>query len=463
MNIAIFFAGRINSPNFEEGLKKIIRIKDKYNPIFFISINKDIENEDVNREFKKQLNINEERFQSLSIKAPEKIFTFPKRKESNYFNVYSQHFHNKECIKLIERYEETHQIKFDIVIKYRTDFKTDELINLTTPIKENICYIPSGEDHLGINDRICYGTKNSLKIYCSLVDNIIALCENQKVIFHPETLLLAHLAQNNMMIERFTFDTEIQKNMSNNEYYGWSINTDLADAYIDTIKQIVSNEELFQKFRSGLNGYTPILEHLSFYDGLVYFQIIKKKYPHLFSRISDFKDNDSVGSPHVYDYPEIGQINPTTLRYIKVAGDIQSKFGNLDNMDLIEIGGGYGGLINILNKLFKFNSIRLLDLPEVLQLQKKYLHTFNVYPSIDYTAENIITNNSLVVSNYSWNELNFETRQSYLDKVIGKAKYAFITTCDPESRGQLISLAGIKELAQEEFDRNCTIFTNKQI
>lgn len=250
--------------------------------------------------------------------------------------------------------------------------------------------------------------------------------------------------------------------MNNEEYKGWKIEKNAAKSYVEAVNKILENEDLFNNFRAGVDGYTRILEHLSYYDGIVYYNTIKQKYPHLFESINRFKINDSVGSPLTYEYPDIGKINPTTLRYIKVAGDIQKEFGELSGMDFVEIGGGYGGLANVVSKLFNFNSIRLLDLPNVLLLQKKYLNKFQIEPLINLSPDNIISENSIVVSNYSWNELDTETREDYLNKIIKKAKYAYITACDPESCGQLFKIEGKKKLEQEPFDGNCTIFTNKK-
>jgi putative sugar O-methyltransferase len=250
--------------------------------------------------------------------------------------------------------------------------------------------------------------------------------------------------------------------MKNQEYQGWNIQRDIAENYVNAVNKILSDNDIFSRFRSGIDGYTPILEHLSYYDGIIYYNIIKKKYPHLFLLIDEFKKNDSIGSPLMFYYQEIGNINPTTLRYIKIAGDIQERFGNLNGVDLIEIGAGYGGLVSILSKLFKFNSVRLIDLPNVLLLQEKYLKNFGISPIINLNQENILTKNSLVISNYSWNEMDNKTKNEYLNKIISQSKYTFITTCDPESCSQLIGIQGDKKIEKEPFDNNCMIFTNKK-
>jgi len=196
---------------------------------------------------------------------------------------------------------------------------------------------------------------------------------------------------------------------------GWRANRKMAENYISCIEEILANEHIFSNFRNNMFYYSQILEHLS-------------------------QQNDKVGSPILYNYDKFGVINPTTLRYIKFAGDIQAAFGDLNGMNLIEIGAGYGGLVNVLSKIYKFNSITLHDLPEAKKLQKKYLNQFNINPIIDCEIKNTVTENSIVISNYAWCELDFETRKMYLNNLISKCKYIFMVCYDINVKEELLTL-----------------------
>ena len=65
--------------------------------------------------------------------------------------------------------------------------------------------------------------------------------------------------------------------------------------------------------------------------------------------------NDKYGSPKLYDYG-FGLVSPSSLRYILHAHLILSHIKSIqdkDSIDIVEIGGGYGGQYIILQSLFK--------------------------------------------------------------------------------------------------------------
>ena len=142
-----------------------------------------------------------------------------------------------------------------------------------------------------------------------------------------------------------------------NKFLGWRANTNFAQSYIDSINSFLSDEDKFNNFRKSGKDYTTILEHITQQGGQTYLNYIKTNYnDFLIKNLEEFKKNDTIGNPHIYTYESVGDINPTTLRYIKFAGDIFHKFGDLINYNLIEIGAGYGGLTRILNSIYKFLS-----------------------------------------------------------------------------------------------------------
>ena len=55
------------------------------------------------------------------------------------------------------------------------------------------------------------------------------------------------------------------------------------------------------------------------------------------------KENDLFGNPYKYQYPGVGRVSPTTLRYISTAIDIFEISGLNEESVIAEIGVGYGG------------------------------------------------------------------------------------------------------------------------
>lgn len=246
-----------------------------------------------------------------------------------------------------------------------------------------------------------------------------------------------------------------------NEFLGWRTPIEWAKAYTNSINNFLSSEDKFNNFRQSGKDYTTILEHITEQGGQTYLNYTKTNYSELleFPYLEEFKKNDIVGNPHTYTYESIGDINPTTLRYIKFAGDIFHKFGDLINYNFIEIGAGYGGLTRILNSIYKFNSITLFDLPEALSLQKKYLSKFNITPQTYTINDNFnIKKNTLIVSNYAWCECDKETRDLYVEKIIKNCDRAYMIVYDVDIKNELQTLEGKVEITNEILDA-CKIVT----
>ena len=157
----------------------------------------------------------------------------------------------------------------------------------------------------------------------------------------------------------------------NQNFLGWRASENYANNYVNSIKKFLSSDNEFNNFRQPNYGYNTILEHVDKEQGEKYLQVIKKFPESFLTKLNDFKKNDSIGNPLIYEYENSERFNPTTLRYIKFAGDINNHFKDLNDYNLIEIGGGYGGLVRILTELYNFKNITMVDLQEPLNLQEK--------------------------------------------------------------------------------------------
>lgn len=196
------------------------------------------------------------------------------------------------------------------------------------------------------------------------------------------------------------------------------------------------NEDLFRNFRSN-EIYTGIVETLNRDEGKQYLEMFLKKSPSFVKYLKKFQKSDLVGNPVQYSYkkpykfPYIKssfKIAPTTLRYIKVLSDLNIFFGNLDGLVITEIGGGYGGQFKIISDIFKPQKYVIYDLPGPLKLTKKFLDKFKIQnyelKTIDELKSEI---SDLVISNYSFSELNGDLQMIYYDHIINNAKGGYLT------------------------------------
>ncbi len=208
--------------------------------------------------------------------------------------------------------------------------------------------------------------------------------------------------------------------------------TSLSDneIYPDFCLKASKDMKIFADFRRN-EIYNQILEHVTEKQGADYITEIKKQSTRL-KDITLFKENDLYGNPVKKNYPETGEVSPSTLRYIKVLTDLEITFGDLNNLHIIEIGVGYGGQCRIINSIYSPSLYTLIDLSPALELAKTYLKNFNLKSILDFkTMEELeVKNYDLIISNYAFSELPKNIQDIYLEKVILKSKRGYITYND---------------------------------
>ena len=210
------------------------------------------------------------------------------------------------------------------------------------------------------------------------------------------------------------------------EAKGTSISDD--NLYPQFCRKAACHENVFINFKQH-PIYTNILEHLKYDQGKLYLKKILQQTPDFVDYFEIFRENDRYGNPITYYYDDYGVFSPTTLRYIKVASDLHLLFNDLSNMDIIEIGGGYGGLCKIIGDLSKYKSYTIVDLPEVLALVKKYLSRLGIKNVTLITLNEIPDekNYDLVISNYAFTECVKSIQEVYFTKILRLSQRGYLT------------------------------------
>jgi len=195
----------------------------------------------------------------------------------------------------------------------------------------------------------------------------------------------------------------------------------------------------------------PIFEHTSAEQGEAYLRIItlQHSYLHLQLRLGRFTANDEIGGANrcitLKDGPSV---SPSTLRYVKVLGDLI--YAGLASGDaIVEIGGGYGGQALVIRNKILWQSYTIFDLPEAGSLQERYLaeHDLTVEHGELFVGSRV-TNWDFCISNYAFSECNKQMQDWYLEHVILKSKKGYMTCnfissqfgVDSYSQEQLLSL-----------------------
>ena len=102
---------------------------------------------------------------------------------------------------------------------------------------------------------------------------------------------------------------------------------------------------------------------------------------------------------------------------------------DLNDLKLVELGGGYGGLCLCLN-LFAETKLNytIIDLKYVGELQKKYLEMNNTSVNcLEPYGESLEGNDYFLISNYCFAEIDLSHQIQYIKLLFPKVSYGFIT------------------------------------
>jgi hypothetical protein len=190
--------------------------------------------------------------------------------------------------------------------------------------------------------------------------------------------------------------------------------------------------------------YTWVLEHTSQAYAWSYINFIKTTTNITEETMIQFcKLNDSVGSPETFNFGFV-TASPSNFRYIFHAHLILSYLQtlNLPITNIIEVGGGYGGLCLAIHFFadhykVKVNSYKIIDLEAVTRLDRLYLSKVNPSLSVECVdsatfGKTIQVEDGFLISNYCFSELPLELRQRYMRHLFGKIAHGFMAwNCIP--------------------------------
>jgi len=231
------------------------------------------------------------------------------------------------------------------------------------------------------------------------------------------------------------------------------------NAYPEFCRKAAKNPKIFNNFKQD-PIYSEILEHATYNQGKVYLNIVRKQTPEFLYLLNLFRQNDRIGNPKLFAYEDAGLFSPTTLRYMKVASDLKKLFGSLDDLRIIEIGGGYGGQCTIIHQIFKPKSYTIVDLPGPLALTAKYLQKQQIHTVVLQQPNQVKPNETydLIISNYAFSECNRAVQEEYITKILGKSKKGYLTNNWTNESPKLNSYTKSQLIAKlQSMRKNCRV------
>ena len=193
------------------------------------------------------------------------------------------------------------------------------------------------------------------------------------------------------------------------------------NSYLSLVELATTEDHFFKIFKAN-RQYRKILEHVTRGFGQDYWEIIKKQKGNS-ARLEAFISAD-LCNPFRFTYTGIGRVSSTNLRYAKIGIDLEKLFGSTKDLNIIEIGVGYGGQAIAINELNGFKSYQLIDLPQVQRLAEKYIQTY--YPSMSSKLVSSAKKWDLLLSNYAFSELSRDIQEEYIVKYFENSKRGYV-------------------------------------
>jgi len=133
---------------------------------------------------------------------------------TNTDNVFKMFYNIYQANKLREDYEKENNFKYDLVIRTRPDLSLESVLDLNSiKLEKKEILMPNNAwfgDPLA-NDVFAAGSSDAMSIYADLYPLKIKEYNNNGVIFHPESILGAHLLSNQIRSIPGDFNVEIKR------------------------------------------------------------------------------------------------------------------------------------------------------------------------------------------------------------------------------------------------------------
>lgn len=138
-----------------------------------------------------------------------------------------------------------------------------------------------------------------------------------------------------------------------------------------------ANDGVFREFKRH-PVFNLVQENLSYEEGEAFLKSIAYRTPDLLPHLQKLCRYDLIGSARIYPYEGIGSFSPTTLRHVAFMGRMEEALGGLDGKDVVQIGGGYGGLCCVMKTFGSVKSYTIVDTAAALQLTQRYLNACGI-------------------------------------------------------------------------------------
>lgn len=195
--------------------------------------------------------------------------------------------------------------------------------------------------------------------------------------------------------------------------------------YLEICELAAENEYVLANFKR-CRDYRLVLEHVSRYQGEQYLNYIINDEA-IIKNVIDVSKRE-VGNPFLFEYPQLGRVSPTQIRYAKILKDLITIFDMSKVKSIAEVGVGNGGQAAQIINFLDINSYELIDLPEVLELTRKTIAPYIGTTELGFTSafDNREFSPDLFISNYAFSELTKSVQLKYIQEVVKNSRNGYI-------------------------------------
>jgi len=197
----------------------------------------------------------------------------------------------------------------------------------------------------------------------------------------------------------------------------WIITQKEQEKYLNEVKGFVGKNNkafLCSRLYSSVIGMPPAIQALNFYAEIM-------KDTDIYNKIDAFLALDNLGHPSKMKMKDGKWASCNATRYLDSIRLLKKHFGSLDNMNIKEIGVGFGGLLHCIKTMWKPNAYHIVDFVEVLNFVRQNASCLNHTVQI-----NNIVNNDLSIAEYSITEHTEDTLFELTDKHLMTANNIFV-------------------------------------
>ncbi len=211
--------------------------------------------------------------------------------------------------------------------------------------------------------------------------------------------------------------------------------------YIEAVREAIKQQPAEWTFKRDWR-YREVLEHTPLEFARIMFDWSRKKMPQIDLDLicSLARKNDNFGAPTQLPIEGLGFYSAGNMRYLCHAIKVWQYLDSLKlpEVDIVELGGGYGGLalwIRGLASMFRthVDSYVMIDLPEVCALQRMVAqHVGLDATAMDGTDETVFamfehgTRPLVCLSAYAFSEFEQKTRDWYAERLLKHCQYGWM-------------------------------------